>query len=988
MRWTGESPAPALPQASGRLGLAARVAPALVVVGLAAAYFAILVSYGFELEDEGLMLAQAARTLRGAIPYLDFDTGYTPGVFYLNALTFRLFGESAIPVRWVLAAVNSASALLVFALARRRAGAALAAVAALGYVAFLPTFPGMFASFNIPYPAWYASFGWLLTQVALDRHLRTGSRPALLLAGLAAGLTFSFKPNAGALAVLACGLTLAIAAAGRTDREHRLARVLLVLGTLAILALPLFDLPERIGELVVSYGILSAGALVLVVGRLAWARGAVERRASLAGQIGMVAAGALATTLPWMAYFLARLGPWRFAHDVLLIGSGAETLYGVPYPLRIAFPDTWSLMASAGIVCSAAAAFAIRRGWLRPRWAAALALPLGLAVCWLFVHLATMPEGLPFSLTAQAYLVGFTLVPVLIVAGALTLLARLRAPAALEGDLIATVTFAACMYLELFPRIDSMHLIVALPSAVVLAAIAARRLARMWAEALELPLRVPTALLGAAAAALAGIMAVPIVRASLDTDRVHLRSERLPIRVEARRGYDVRALGDLLAFLEARLGPHEPVFGFPAMGLVSFAIGTPNPVPFEYYFPGRPDHRDEVTLERVLARSRPRFVVTLNRRFGYFFEAPTYYFVLRPYIRQHYRLAARFGRYDVLQRRSSRRAAPAVVREYAPVPSGRDAILAQLEDSDRELRRTAVEAMLAEAGDAAGVSRLAHAWARGGADRLRMLRAFGEWGDSRVLPFVLRAYLHPRDWRVAFESVNTLFLLSLRDVLAPYQLARRGRPFGAAAWRVIPLDQLRRRMNRSVRNRAAIGIFAAHVFDAARDVAAIRTLEQMLEHRRELALSVVGTWQRVALHEALASLGRPEHLCDLVVLLRRQAHEVQDIMPSNFIRIARRHPEEAARCLARGLGDAEPLAREMSAYLGGAIPLAGLAPALRDALRAEEPAVRHAAAWALGRVRDPLARDALGRLAADAGEEADVRATAREAVGRIGRAGG
>src|SRR5438045_155317 len=165
--------------------------------------------------------------------------------------------------------------------APRRGGPA--AAAALGYAAFLPCFAGDFASFNSPCPAWYAGAAWLATQAAFERFAVRGSRAALVAAGLGAGVAFAFKPNAGVLALLACAMGLGLMAAGEGDPDRRAARALLVLTALALLVLLAQALVATLTLDIdwPTFPIIAGAPLVLLAGRLLWARAPVAHAVRL-----------------------------------------------------------------------------------------------------------------------------------------------------------------------------------------------------------------------------------------------------------------------------------------------------------------------------------------------------------------------------------------------------------------------------------------------------------------------------------------------------------------------------------------------------------------------------------------------------------------------------------------------------------------------------------------------------------------------------------
>jgi hypothetical protein len=538
--------------------------------------------------------------------------------------------------------------------------------------------------------------------------------------------------------------------------------------------------------------------------------------------------------------------------------------------------------------------------------------------------------------------------------------------------LVATV-FGASLFVTLYPRVDTMHLIVAMPSSLVVAAAVTRRMVVTWAWALGVPrIWMLRAVVGGAAA-LAVVAIVPNGWGLVEGRRngwVVLPSPRAPVRVEATRATDLVALGDLLDDLQGRRRPGDRIFGFPAMALVPFALGALTPTPHDYFFPGRPDHADEAEIVRLLADDPPPFVVTLNRRFGFFSESPAYYFMLRRHLRDHYRLAARYGRYDLLVPQEVAPHVPRVV-EYRPPPKP-GGVFERLSDPDREQRRAAIEPVLeAVARDGARLDDFAAT----DTERLLVLRNIAEVSDSRGLPLAWAAYgVYGR--RVSTEAAGALNFIALHDRHGRYALADDV----AAAAREMPpalpmLDREKlRNLVRSQDLRPQIGLFAAWALGRLKDPEAAPVFEMLIEQEtRRPLFQVLGA-------EGLTALGRPEAPCRLVDLLAQRKHDTQNTPPSFLLALAARRPAIVSQCLRAGLQHAGALAREVSAWIAGAADLRALAPAIRPNLADEDADVRMASLWALGRFRDSEARDAVAALTAGGRREA---AFAVEALERI-----
>jgi hypothetical protein len=982
IRWLG---------AGSRSGAAERIGawPATALVtALAAALFLSFVGYGYELSDEGNVLYQILRTYRGEHPYIDFDTGYTPAVFYLNALLFEWFGVSAVPLRILLAIVNATAVLLVFRLALRFAPAAESACAALTYAIFMPFFAGQFAAFNIPYPAWYAVAAWLATELAAIRATETGRRAWIIAAGALAGVTFSFKPNTGLLALGSLVLARCLATAPLRGRLGAwLEGILLGAAFLGVVGALTFEI------LTEQFLLLGIPALVLLAA--AWrSRNRVRRelptrtRSVGEGMRDLVAVlvGFAGMTGLWLAYFLPQLGWDRFVTQVLLLGAGVERIYLLYYP----DVSGWS-----GVLLGFALALwllpaAIGRGWIGARGLAALGAAVLIGGVGALLAFGLAPEGLVLSIAMQLENLSYFLIPLLLFGGVVLWSLRVEDRARAYGPdglreglgLVAVaLVFALLLFLQLYPRIDFMHVVIAMPSALVVGAAALHRF-RRWCTAeldrnpvarrlfadgrvrlLRFAILLPVVLALAA-------RALPIVDARIDLhgqrirDTTPMARAALPVEVERDRDRDLRELRAVADFVSRSTRPDEPIVAFPALAMIPFLTDRTTPVAHDYFFPGRPDHAAEAEMVAAIEETKAPLVVTLNDRLGYFSAAPAYYFILRDYVQRNYSLVRRIGRFDVLARNSLLDERPELAKQvqvaqgFSPAfarghfrqrleearrlaRSGDPSALSpewaeRLADVDRQVRGATARALVAAGRGAGGLPAVERAMAPDRRSRLLLLRVLGEYADAGALRYLHDVFLSS-DGRLRWEAARSINFILAREIASRYDLVA---PRTGPLW-MVPDDLSSDEMVGMIDDfaeRQRIGPLAA--LAAAR--AERRDLAPRLDYFEDEDET---TWWRLVAAYALLELGESERVHTLMDTIEAGTLGAQYV-PSILLDPDLVAPAEAAGAVAAALRDGGPEERETAAWMVPFLHSREADGALLAARGDPDPRVRHAVEWA------------------------------------------
>ncbi|HYC54604.1 MAG TPA: hypothetical protein VEL28_06680 [Candidatus Binatia bacterium] len=746
---------------------AASVLPPLAVFVLALVYLLLLRSYGFQLEDEGTLLFQFDRVLHGQQPYLDFHTGYTPGFFAIGTFVLRLFDSPVPGLRLVLALVNAASAACFCVMARRIAGPGLAAIPALLWLAFVPVYVGEFAAFNVPYPTWLVTLIWAVSALVLSSWANAPRLDKVVAAGTLAALALWIRPNSGAF-LLAGSTWIVCALATRDTLLDRLA----AMGATALMAFGIwYTFQFAWNGMDAAVHLLPVLAITVVSGgRESHLQGTTS--ASCAATLFVLAVSFVLPTLAWMSPLYTSLGHERFLFDVLLVGADYQSLYHRPHPA----PEPYAVVVIAGCILFAVAGRVVAHRVLPAVLPAVLLLGALASLVWMSLTTGLAPEGTAAAISSQLENASYWLA---LTANFGALLYILFAPglqprrSARTRSFIVATFLAVAMYLQMFPRADFMHQITAAPLTMVVATALLARVVAWWGRGFW-----PGRIEGSAATlAAVWVVAAGVLAVELATDVAgpfhawrHPGPQvamplTLPVHAEAKADDELEAIARVTEHLHANTQSNEPVWSFPATSALLYAAQRSNPLPHDYWFPGRPDHAEEQRMLAILRKEPPRYGVTLNSGWTFFEESPVYFAELRKFLVETYALEARFGRFDVMARRDLNPAGNArvAIADSAAAaaavadgdPAGAATLLKEAIEPDMQARRLAARRWMQAMTPTQAIRATLP---EDPADAVRLLRALRDGGDMRGAGWAMLGY-RSQNPRIRREAVDAMIAM-------------------------------------------------------------------------------------------------------------------------------------------------------------------------------------------------------------------------------------
>jgi len=298
-----------------------------------------------------------------------------------------------------------------------------------------------------------------------------------------------------------------------------------------------------------------------------------------------LAAGFAAVAIPVVGIMAFAAGMSPVATDLLQIGTDTALVYYVPYPALGSLRD----------------AFAGSPGALR-------------------------------ALRQMVDLSWFAIFP-LVHLGAAVLLLRRRV-ATRAGIVVASAAIVG--YLQLYPRMDGWHLFAIAPASLatcgILLATCGPVLRRTVVAALVL------ASFGRA------LPVVPVIGALAAGSDQPPSVARVDLRWDLLGPEELRRLPDVIQAVQGR----GSVVGFPALGIINFAIDAPSPLRHDYFFPGRPTAAEEDVIAAELRVHPPSTVVLLDAPTGFVLDAFAAHLPVVVALRDRFVVEREIGPYRIL----------------------------------------------------------------------------------------------------------------------------------------------------------------------------------------------------------------------------------------------------------------------------------------------------------------------------------------------------
>ncbi len=588
-------------------------------------------------------------TSHGERPYADFDLRYTPGLFYLNALLFDVFGVRMSVVRWGIAVFWLFDLIGLHLVARFIMPRKFALIA--------PAMALLWGPLNrwAPWASWYSVPPAIFSLFFTLKYAERGRTADLLLAGIAGGVTFFFKQSTGALAMVSLVVVYVVASGLHGSDSAGKSKLVLSLRILGVIfgcfLFPQVMMRHNIRSNHIAFHLLPLGTLgllliAIIIRTFREQGGGTGNSACFRNFIvppALAAAAFLIVTALWFPVASEGFGAVRLMKYLLMFEKPLFVYVGAR--LRLTPTGLFETLAPAafylGLSLLGAIFFLKSKVWVRMGLALAL-VAAGVTVALvrpdvmdnMFSRVALTSAGMVLTLhfVALIYLIAKTL---------------LRADGADSVrkvmPLLTVLIFSNFFFLQLFPFNSFIHLRWAINPWFVLTAWLAygfygwmqRADADKARSALVKGLRyavavVPIALYfgltilfnlatgfftftvparpveagGELSSAWDKIRALAHVEIH-PKQLVRPDLKRVDVRIPVELAQEMQIL---VKYLREHTGPDDMVFG-PSLNFINFAADIPSPLKENHFFLGWVGPRDEIEICQLIDVSRPKYVI-------------------------------------------------------------------------------------------------------------------------------------------------------------------------------------------------------------------------------------------------------------------------------------------------------------------------------------------------------------------------------------------